>query len=280
VISSRGHAAPHVDVEIRDTRGYRLATSATDVGGGFSIQAPSGKGTYILLASTGPTLVGQQILWQGGETEFNITLPDLPSSTRSRPDDNTVSVNRLATSEKTRKYIQRAQNEFTQLHTDEALRSLDAALQVDPRCAAAFTMRAFIRLATRDFNGALDDATRATSLDPDNTDSYIALSTALNSTGQFQKGAEAAAQGLMLDIDSWQARLELAKSLYGQNHLVLALHELDLLDVDFADVRLVRANVLMRLGRREEGRTEFAGFLENFPEDPRGPQVRAILSTQ
>jgi tetratricopeptide (TPR) repeat protein len=188
-------------------------------------------------------------------------------------------VNRLASSEKTRKYIQRAQNEFTQLHTEEALRNLDTALQADPRCAAAFTMRAFIRLATRDFNGALDDATRAASLDPDNTDSSIALSTALNSTRQFQKGADAAAQALMLDIDSWQARLELAKSLYGQNHLVLALHELDLLDVDFADVRLVRANVLMRLGRREEGRAEFARFLKRFPDDPRGPQVRGILST-
>ena len=151
-------------------------------------------------------------------------------------------------------------------------------LKDEPGCAAGLTMRALIKLATKDFWGALDDAKQAVALDQDSGQAYIAMATALNSLGEFGQGAAASVQALMIDIDSWQARLELAKSLYGQNQLVLALHELDLLDVNFPDVRLVRGNVLSRLGRREECRREFALFLQTFPDDPRAQQVREILA--
>jgi len=126
----------------------------------------------------------------------------------------------------------------------------------------------------KDFRGGLDDAKVAVALDPDSGQAYVAMATALNSLAEFKKATEASVQALMLDIDSWQARLELAKSLYGENQFVLALHELDLLRVDFPDVRLIRGNVLTRLGRREEARREFTDFLNHFPDDPRAPQVR------
>ncbi len=54
-------------------------------------------------------------------------------------------------------------------------------------------MRALLRLASRDFNGAIENATRAIALDPNESDAYVALATAYNSLTEFQK-AEAIAQ--------------------------------------------------------------------------------------
>ena len=280
VVNVQSPAAGNVSLELRDLRGVRFASSATDADGAFAIAAPPQRGEYILLASKGPFLVGQEIVWEGGRPEYRITLPAVSLQTGPKHDGNTISVNRLGTSEKTRNYIHLAEQKFSDLRFDEALQDLTHALEQDPRCAAALTMRAFVRLAEKDPQGAAEDATRAVALDPDGEESYIALATALNSLGEFKKAAEASVQTLMLDIDSWQARLELAKSLYGQKQFVLALHELDLLDKDFPDVRLVRGNTLARLGRREEARTEFAAFLERFPDDPRAPQVRQVLSNR
>lgn len=277
VIGSQGYPAANIDVELRDLRGVRFGLGATNDAGVFAISAPTEHGEYILLASKGPRVVGQQISWWGGEREVKITLPDPPVSSGPKSSENTVSVNRLEMTEKARKYIQRAQREFAESHHENALRDLDSLLGEEPGCAAGLTMRALLRLATRDFSGALEDAKHAVALDPDSEQAYIAMAAALNSSGEFNPAAEASVQALMLDIDFWQARLELAKSLYGQNQFVVALHELDLLEADFPDVRLVRANVLIRLGRREDGQAEFAAFVKNFPDDPRAGQVRKIL---
>jgi hypothetical protein len=79
--------------------------------------------------------------------------------------------------------------------------------------------------------------------------------------------------------DSWQARLELAESFYGQGEFVLALCELDLANVDFPDAHLVRGNVLMQLGRRPEAAEEFSAFMREAPGDPRGEQIQHIAGT-
>jgi regulator of sirC expression with transglutaminase-like and TPR domain len=57
------------------------------------------------------------------------------------------------------------------------------------------------------------------------------------------------------------------------------LCELDLANIDFPDAHLVRANVLMRLERRQEAVEEFGAFLREAPKDPRGEQIRRIVAT-
>jgi hypothetical protein len=69
--------------------------------------------------------------------------------------------------------------------------------------------------------------------------------------------------------ESWQGRLELAKSLYGQGEFVLGLRELDSEPVNFPDTHLVRGNVLVCLGRNQEAGEAFRAFLQQDPDDPR-----------
>ena len=278
VIRSHGPAVVNINVELRDLRGLRFGSAATNAEGAFAIAAPRELGEYVLLASDGPTLVGQRFSWQGRQPEFRITLPDLASNSGAKTAENTVSANRLGTTERTRKYIQQAHKAFAESRTEDAMGDLNLALGENPRCAAALTMRALVKLSTKDLDGALDDATHAAALDPDREESYIAMATALNALGQFKKGGEVSAQALMLDIDSWQARLELAKSLYGQNQFVLALHELDFLDNDFPDIHLLRGNVLIQLERREKAVEEFEHFLQEAPHDPRSSKVSQIVA--
>src|SRR5208282_1891893 len=100
-----------------------------------------------------------------------------------------------------------------------------------------------------------------------------------NSRKEFLKAEDAAWHALGLRPDSWQGRLELAKSFYGQGEFVLALRELDLENVDFPDSHLVRGNVLMNLGRSQEASEEFVTFVEEAPTDPRREQVSRIVAT-
>ncbi len=161
-----------------------------------------------------------------------------------------------------------------------AMKEIDAALLVHPNCAQALSMRAFIELAVRNFSGTIEDARRSILLDPDEAEAYLALGTAYNSLQAFAKAEEAARQALNLRPDFWQAQIEMAKSLYGQEHFVLALRELEAVSRDFPDVHLVRGDVLMRLDRRAEAVEEFDVFLKEAPDDPRREQIQRIIASE
>lgn len=214
------------------------------------------------------------------DPEVRIALPPAVEKTAVLKSSRyTVSVARLSIPSKAGKYLESAQRRFTKMDLRGAITEIDRALQIDPDCAPAFSMRAYVKLAANDFSGAVDDAAQATALDSYDPASYIALATAYNYVREFEKAAEAARKALSILPDAWQARLEIAKSLYGQEQYVPALSTLDLVNADFPDVHLVRADVLMCLGRSREGAEQFSLFLRQAPNDPRGEQIRKIVNT-
>jgi tetratricopeptide (TPR) repeat protein len=190
----------------------------------------------------------------------------------------TVSVQQLSVSSRVYAHLLRAQKQFTQKNLSKAIGEVNRALLDDPQCAEALTMRALIRLATKDSLGAMADARQATTLDPNNAEALLALATAYNSQGNMDAATAAAEQALQLVPSLWQARLEIAKALYKQSKYSAALHELTMLNIDFPDIHLVRGNVLMMLGRQTEGADEFMDFLRQAPGDPRGESIRQILA--
>jgi tetratricopeptide (TPR) repeat protein len=100
-----------------------------------------------------------------------------------------------------------------------------------------------------------------------------------NALKEFQKAAEAAYHALSIRPDSWQGRLEMAKSLYHQDELISALRGLELVHTDFPDVHLVRGSVLMGLDRNPEAASEFEIFLQESPLDPRCAKIREQVAT-
>lgn len=194
------------------------------------------------------------------------------------PRNYAVSVAELRVPSKAWSYLQSAHREFSAGHLRESSKAADRALQIDPECAAAFSMKAFIELAMKKPIAAVEDAGHAASLDPRNAEAFVALAMAYNSVEDYGRSQEAARQALSIRPDSWQARLELAKSLYGQGSFHLALDEVNALRKDFPDVHLVRGNILMRLGRGHDGVVEFSTFLEEAPRDSRAGKIRQIIA--
>jgi tetratricopeptide (TPR) repeat protein len=189
-----------------------------------------------------------------------------------------VSVAQLRIPAKAVKHLESAQKRFSNQDMPGTMAEIGRALRIDPKCARAFSLRSFVKLAENDSNGAIEDAVRAVALDPHDAESYLALATAYNDAKEFSNAAEAARQAVSTAPNAWQGRLELAKSLYGQGQYVPALGALNMIHKDFPDVHLVRADVLIRLERTGEAAEEFKLFMKQAPNDPRDERIMQIVA--
>jgi len=278
IITARGQPVADATVEVRDLRGIKIATGLTDTTGSFAITTVAKSGEYVLLAAKELQIEDARITLDQPDHEVTIALPTASANAVATPQQTyTISLHELRVRDKAHAHLKLAQEKFSKLNFAGAEREINQALQVDSTCAEAFSMRALLRLAARDFNGAIEDATRSLTFDPGAAAAYLALATAYNSGGEFQKAEAAAQWALAMRPDFWQGRLELAKAFYGQERFVLASRELDELNKDFPDVHLLRANILVRLNRGEEAAKEFSQFLREAPNDPRTEQIALIV---
>jgi tetratricopeptide (TPR) repeat protein len=279
IVTTQGQPIANATVEIRDLRGRQIGADHTNNAGGFLIRATAEPGEYIVLAAKELQTKDERITVGLPNLEIKIALPLGSQAIAPEPPEYTVSAARLSVPASASKHLQLAHRRFSKLDLRGAVKEIDRALEIDPVCAQALSMRSFVKLAMNDLSGAVEDATHATVLDPHDGEAYIALATAYNSVKQFQKAVEAARQALSIHPDVWQARLEMAKSLYGRGEYVPALSVLERVDKDFPDVHLVRADLLMCLGRSREAIEQFTLFLKQAPTDSRGAQVRQIVAT-
>lgn len=278
IFTAQGRPVAEATVEIRDLHGMKIASGLTDDLGSFEIIGEAEPGEYIFLVASVSQIRDEQVLLAQPDLELSLALP--PASAIAPPATGRyiVSAARLGVPAKARAHLTAAHRYFANLEFDNAEQEIEGALRADSAFAQAFAMRAFIKLAEKDLNGAVEDAKHATLLDANDAESFVAMAMSYNSLKEFPQAEDAAWHALSLRPDSWQGRLELAKSFYGQREFVLALRELDLGNVDFPDTHLVRGNVLMRLERGREASDEFRTFLREAPADPRGEQISRIVS--
>ncbi len=279
IYTDQGRPVARATVEIRDLHGIKVASGLTDDEGNFEISGAVEPGEYVVLVASVSQIKDEQVLLAQSECELSLALPPAFPSPPPAPGRYTVSAEELGVPAKARTHLLSAERRFEKLEFDDAEREIEDALRADPGFAQAFGMRAFIRLAERDYTGALEDARHAASLDAEDAESFVAIAMSYNSLKEYLRAEEAAWHALALRPDSWQGRLELAKSFYGQGNFILALRELDLERIDFPDAHLVRANVLVRLDRGQEAGEEFSTFLRQLPNDPRAGQISHILAT-
>jgi tetratricopeptide (TPR) repeat protein len=277
VVILSGHPLAGAIVELCNAEGVELASSVTDDSGEFQIKTDAPPGEYVLLVGEGEQWTDKPIAVNEVDLKMVIAVSALPDR-GPQPPGYTVSPQQLKISASVRHHIAAAQIQFNQQNLPGAMREINQALKLNPASSSALTMRAFMHLAAKEMAAAAEDAGQATRIDSSNAEGYLALGTAYNSLKNYRQAEGALRQALALRPNSWQTRLELAKTWYGQKRFVLALRGLQMVDRDFPDVHLVRANILMYLGRAQEGLAEFRTFLEETPQDPRGEQIRRILA--
>jgi len=278
IITTReGNPVIGAAVGIFDPAGTEIASTVTDNSGSFEITTDVPSGEYELIVANSQQLNDERITL--GRTDVDIKLAvsgvahNVPGQARFE-----VSSRQLGIPAKARTHVAAAQEHFNKMNLAAATKDLDIALGMDPSFSEALSMRAFVKLAAKDLPGAIEDASAASTLDPSNGEAYLALGTSYNSLKNYDRAEAALLHALDLRPGSWQAQLEIAKAWYGQRRFVLALRELKLMGRDFPDVHLVRANILMSLGRQHEGAEEFREFLREAPTDGRKQQIQRILT--
>jgi tetratricopeptide (TPR) repeat protein len=192
------------------------------------------------------------------------------------PSPYVISVSHLRVPEKAAAHLEAAQKRFAKMQLAQATMEIDRALEIYPGFAQAFRMKALVNLAEKDFTGSVESAAHAIRLDGADAYSWVALATAYNSLNEWSEAEAAAGQALALDPSAWQGRLELAKSFYGQREYGLALNTINQITKDFPDVHLIRANVLVRLGRTTEATEQFRFFMRQAPNDARCSRIKEI----
>jgi tetratricopeptide (TPR) repeat protein len=278
-VTSHGYPLAGATIEIRDLHGVKIRQSVTDAAGAFETRTDTAPGEYVVIVAKGTLIGSEQIsLPQSNGLQIRIESSTANGTASPRPSRYTVSANTLALPAKARAHMEAAHKRFIEMNLRGAMSEANRALLIVPNCPQALSLRAFIKLAMRDVDGAIEDAARAVSVDPGDVEPYVALGMAYNTAKDFSNAAAYLEKALSIRPDDWQGRLEMAKSLYGQCKFVLALYEIGQVRQDFPDVHLLRANVLMRLERRHEAAEEFNAFLKQAPNDERGDKVRQIVS--
>jgi Tfp pilus assembly protein PilF len=279
VVTTTGQPVRDARVEMRDLHGVRIGSSVSDSAGGFKIPTAAESGKYLVLADKASEVGTQWISLDKADLAVTIRLPTAFEGFAPAPLHSTVSAIQLRVPQKAWAHLQSAHQEFSKGNLAGVAREIDRALETDPACAPAFSMKAFLKLAAKDPQGAVAAAEHAAWLDPRDAEAFVALAMAHNFLKEFPQAAEAARHALMLRADSWQGTLEMAKSLYGQGQLIPALHELDEVGKDFPDVHLVRGQVLLSLSRSQDAAEEFGLFLKQEPSDPRSEQIKRIVAS-
>jgi tetratricopeptide (TPR) repeat protein len=152
----------------------------------------------------------------------------------------------------------------------EAQNHVAKALEIYPQYADALTMRAILKLAARNAEGAVQDLEQAIQYDGSYAMAYLVLGSAFNSEAKFDDAIRALQRGETLSPDAWQAYFEMGKAYLGKTDYPAALHQLDraqsLAPPDYQLIRLIRAHVLMQMDRYAEAVTDLQTYLDKNPE--------------
>lgn len=257
----------NVHVELRDQNGSVVNSVATGNGGEFEFRQVA-QGTYRVVAVSGVDEVEERVEVNSWNTPVNLRL-----SGRKPPNDdarNTVSVAQYKVPERAREELRKAREASLKGKVDEAHNHVARALEIHPQYADALTMRAILKLAARNAEGAVQDLEQAIQYDGSYAMAYLVLGSAFNVEAKFDDAIRALQRGETLSPDSWQGHFEMGKALLGKTDYSAALHELDraqsLAPPDYPLVRLIRAHVLMQLDRYADAVTDLQTYLDKNPE--------------
>ena len=120
-----------------------------------------------------------------------LVLPALSQSqtataSNARSERYTVSAAELRAGPKLAAYLSAAHKQFSAGNLARGERELERAIQIDPSCGPAFSMRAFIDLAGNNPVNAISDATRAVEIDTQDSESFVAMAMAYNALKKVQ----------------------------------------------------------------------------------------------
>ena len=144
---------------------------------------------------------------------------------------------------------------------DDAVRELEAAAQTDPKLPFVHFNLGLTYLHKQDYERAEAEFNKDLELEPDVAFTYEQLGGVESTLQHDDEAAKNYRQAVKLDPRLVNAHMGLAKIEERRRNYKVALVELDeviRLDAGNASARYLRGQVLVRMGREKEGRTELA----------------------
>jgi len=192
-------------------------------------------------------------------------------------------IDREDVSEKAVKAFEKGAKEFSKGNEKKAFKEFENAVKEDDHYAEAWEHMGVIKHT----EGKLDDAEKyfKKSLEID-SNSYRSLADL--GTIMLVKGDPAAARALyekalLIRPDDPQPRAQLGMALFQLQELSLAIDQLvEARTIDpahFSQPQLLSAEIFRLLGEGDNMKAELKSFLENFPDDPKGPAVKQALES-
>lgn len=179
--------------------------------------------------------------------------------------------------------FQKGFKEFSKGNEKKAFKEFENAVKEDDHYAEAWEHMGVIKHT----EGKLDDAEKyfKKSLEID-SNSYRSLTDL--GTIMLVKGDPAAARDLyekaiLIRPDDPQPRAQLGMALFQLQELSLAIDQLvkarTIDPAHFSQPQLLSAEIFRLLGEGDNMKAELKSFLENFPDDPKGPAVKQTLES-
>ncbi len=272
------HPLGNIRVDLRDNNGHIVGSVSTGNGGDFEFHQLA-QGTYSVIAVNGIDQAEERVEVNSWSTPVNLRLS---GSKPPNPDArNSVSVAQYKVPERAREELRKARESSVKGKVEEAQNHVAKALEIYPNYADALTMRAILKLAVRNAEGAVQDLQQAIQCDGSYAMAYLVLGSAFNAEAKFDDAIRALQRGETLSPDAWQAHFEMGKAYLGKTDYAASLHELDraqsLAPPDYPLVRLIRAHVLMQLDRCADAVADLQTYLDKDPEGPDAELAQKML---
>ena len=268
MVSSESTLTGALTVELL-TNGSSVAES-TSLGGDGSFEfhsVPLGVYQLRITGSGGSVLHHEQVIINGPNQLLSINLPRRGSADRSAGP--TVSIRQLQ-----HKVPAPAQKEFSKGQTAARKRDYQAALDhfqkavdIDPEFADAYSNIGVAEVSLGRLEQAAEQLQKAVNLVPDHTLAIANLSIVLSQLKRYGDAGQAARQALKLDPSLVRMRYILAVSLTREpGHETEALDNLERAAGEIPKARLLAADILTNIGRRDDAIRQLERYLGALPE--------------
>ena len=280
VITTDGKPLKDAHVELRDASGNIVTSTYTNAGGAFEF-AQVRSGFYEVVATSGLQQSQQRIDASRMPSPVELRLPVSSAPSDGNP-ANAVSVAQYKVPGKARDELKKARDASEKGKNDEVEKHLAKALEIYPKYADALTLRAILKMDSKDDDGAIADLQQAITDDENCALAYVVMGAALNLHSKFDDAIRALERGEALAPNSWQAYFEMGKSFVGKAQYQDALRQLEraqsLMPKDYPPLHLVKAHAMLALSNYTDAMTELQQYLAKEPNGPNTEKAQQMLA--
>jgi tetratricopeptide (TPR) repeat protein len=280
VVTADNKPVKDAHVELRGSNGSAVSSAYTNSSGMFEFPQVS-PGTYDIVATSGVEQAQERI--EVGRIPFNVSLRlPVTSSARDGNGSNSVSVAQYKVPQKAREALKKAQEATAKEKNDEAQKQLAKALEIYPKYADALTLRAILKMGTKDLPDAVADLQQAITDDENCALAYLVMGAIFNTESKFDDAIRSLQRGEALSPNSWQGYFEMGKALVGKAQYEPALRQLDraqtLVPKDYPSIHLVKAHAMLALNDYSDAMTELQAYLTIEPQGPNTQEAQKMLA--